>query len=318
MELTIPANALEFDRVYGSEESCRAAVIQARWPDGFACPRCEDRRHWVHHNRPVIECPQGHQTSFFGGTIFHSTKLALRTLFKLIYLFVATKSGTNMSELSRQTGVSYPTAMLWARKIRRIIATRENTRLEGTVEVDETQLGGPAENCPGRALGENQAMIVVLVEDLGGMKCGRARLEVIPSASGEDLSRVVNDKVEPGSTIRTDGWKGYDALDEETYSRIVKNIKQSNKSASAELPLVHRVASLLKRFIIGVLQGSWTFRWLPDLLEEFTFRFNRRKSNARPKLFHRILEDGVNRRPPTRHAFQLYSRTLREIHTATT
>lgn len=305
MELPIPANALEFDKLYHDEENCLRALILAKWPSGFVCPACGSDRGWELTTRPVVECAAcGHQASALAGTLFHGAKLPLSVLFRMVYMLVAEKSGTNMCALSRQCGVSYPTAVLWARKIRRAMVRPEREELSGTVEVDETTLGGPAPGHPGRKLGPNQALVLVLVEDAGGNSCGRVRLEAVESAIAEHLGNAVRGNVESGSTLRTDGWASYAGLT--GYESVVRKLR-GGADASEELPLVHRVASLLKSFVGGVLHGRWTKTWLPDLLEEFTFRFNRRRSRSRPLLFNRVLQHGVTKRPPTRQRLRTYA-----------
>lgn len=174
------------------------------------------------------------------------------------------------------------------------------------MEVDETQVGGPAEGHPGRSLGENQALVVILVEDNGG-KYGRVRLEQVSNASGDTLSTLVEQNVEVGSTIRTDGWPVYTEATSVNYKHVVK-IAKTKKDASKELPLVYRVASLLKQFILGTLHGSFNMILASLLLEEFTFQFNRSNSQYRPLLFNRVIEIGKSKRPPTRRQFRdLYS-----------
>ena len=209
----------------------------------------------------------------------------------------------NNCALKRQLSINRKTAQLWSKKLRDTIGKRKMTPLSGVVEVDETMIGGPAEGCFGRALGENQSLVVILVEDDGG-KCGRVRLETTPEASGKSLAKIVHKHVEKGSTVRTDGWKGYNEATSADYPHVVK-IAETSKKASEELPLVHRVASLLKRYLLGTLHGSWSMAWLPWLLDEFSFRFNRRNAQCRPSLFNKIIQIGKNKRPPTRRQFQL-------------
>ncbi len=315
MNLPIPANMIEFDQQYRTESACRNVLLKARWPNGFRCPVCGHAKGHRLKCRPVIECAAcGRQTSATAGTIFHSANLPLTTLFKLIYLIVAEKSGTNMSALSRQCGVNYRTAMLWARKVRAAMIGRESTPLRGKVEIDETMIGGPAPGHPGRDLGPNQAWVLVMVEDIGN-KCGRLRLEAADTASGEELCDLIAENVEDGSDVVTDGWEGYGSLEARGYAHTTK-VAKTQKDASVELPLVHRVASLLKRFINGVLHGSWTRTWLRWMLEEFVFRFNRRRSLCRPLLFNRVLETGVLRRFTTRVWLQNYSRFARGLAAA--
>jgi transposase-like protein len=313
MHLPLPENAVQFDHWYGDDDLCLQTLFSARGPDGFVCPRCGHNKSWDHKRRPLLECTKcGHQTSLLAGTLFHGTKLPLHKLFKLVYLLVAEKSGTNVCALSRQTGVCYDTALLWVRKIRAAMVDRHREKLKGTVEADEAQLGGPAEKCTGRRLGKNQAMLLVLVEDNGGA-CGRIRLEVTRGCAIDDLTPLVQKNVEAKSRVRTDGGSGYNDLEAKGFAHDVRINPKHGESKEGYLQLVHRVISLLKRFIGGVLHGSWSHQWLPHLLEEFTFRFNRRNATHRPLLFNRVLELGVGTRSTTREFQQTYSRHFREL-----
>ncbi len=313
MNLPLPANMIEFERMYRSETACRKALRKARWPNGFRCPKCGHRKGHSLRTRPLIECAAcGLQTSVTAGTLFHSANLPLTTLFRLVYLLLCEKSGLNMSALARQCGVSYPTALLWARKSRAAMVGREAAPLSGIVEVDETMLGGPSPGNPGRRLGPNQVWVLVMVEDNGDGSCGRIRLEMAATASSEELEDLIEENIEPDSETVTDGWDGYNGLEELGYRHRTK-IAKAHRDASVELPLVHRVTSLLKRFIGGVLHGSWTKTWLSWVLEEFTFRFNRRRSHCRPLLFNRLLDTGLKRRFPTRLWLVGYSRYAKQL-----
>ena len=310
MPLEIPENALQFERAYGTEQQCRQALIRLRWPDGFACPACGHDRVYELVRRPVLECAAcGQQTSILAGTIFHCSKLPLIVLFRIVYMIVAEKSGTNAMAISRQTGVSHRTALLWVRKVRSVMEQRPREKLSGTVEVDEAMIGGRTKGTPGRRLGRNQAYVVILAEDKDQEGMGRVRLNTIARASREELGAVIEKNVEPGSHVVTDAWPGYE-IGCRGYDHEARNVEKSGKPAHESLPLTHLVASLLKRWIGGVLHGSWRRHWLPLLLSEFEFRLNRRSSRKRPLLFHRVLELGIRQRPPTQAAFNEVARTL--------
>jgi transposase-like protein len=307
MEIRIPQNLIEFEEAYATEEQCLEAIVAAKWPNGFVCSQCGGQKMWQLSQKRRVECSQCHyRTSPFAGTLFHACKLPLKKLFRLIYLVVGEKDGMNNCALERQLTINRKTVQLWSKKIRDVIVHREQKPLSGVVEVDETILGGPAEGHKGRSLGENQTLVVVFVEDDGG-KCGRIRLESTLSASGESLEQLVHKNIASGSIVRTDGWAAYNQATSVDYQHVVK-IAKKPQDASKELPLVHRVASLLKRFLLGTLHGSWDITWLPWLLEEFTFRFNRRNNKYRPALFNSIIEIGKSKRPPTRQQFKtMYS-----------
>jgi len=299
--LPLPANSIDFDRLYSTHEDCRDILIKARWPNGFICPSCQNTKGYIRSKRPLIECSLcGYQASATAGTILHSRKLSLPTIFKLLYMVMATKNGISTMELARQAGVTYLTAMLWRRKLRDAISHREQRTLEGVVEVDETMIGGPAPGYRGRSLGENQAMVLVLVEDAGAAGLGRVRLKAIERADSTTLKQAITENVAKEATLRTDGWAGYASVATEAAAGHEVCIAQTPAAASEELPLVHRVASLLKRQILGIFHGSWTHEHLQSLLDEFAFRFNRRRSKARPLLFNRVMESGLRQRGPTR------------------
>jgi hypothetical protein len=183
------------------------------------------------------------------------------------------------------------------------MASRDKTPLSGVVETDETILGGRDERSKGRKLGPNKALVVISVEDDNG-RCGRVRLRAVDTASGENLARVVSQTVAKGATLRTDGWQAYQAVPGVTHRPQVIG---DSKRASTVLPLVHRVASLLKRYVKGILHGSWRPNWLGWMLEDWEYRFNRRKAARRPLLFERLVQWGAELRVPTRKDWHDYT-----------
>ena len=118
-----------------------------------------------------------------------------------------------------------------------------------------------------------------------GPGIGRIRMRAIQDASAGSLHGFVMDCIEPGSTLHTDGWQGYVGLDKQGFQREVTVLRGRRKEASELMPRVHRVASLLKRWLLGTHQGAVSHEHLPYYLDEFTFRFNRRRSKSRGKLF---------------------------------
>lgn len=167
-------------------------------------------------------------------------------------------------------------------------------RLAGDVEVDETFVGGAEEGVSGRET-ETKALVVVAVEMDEGRKMGRLRMRCIPDASQDSLEAFIDEAIEPGSVIHTDGWRGYATarLEALGYGHEPVNIKASGSKAHELLPRVHLVASLLKRWLLGTHQGAVSRAHLDYYLDEFTFRFNRRASQHRGKLFYRLLEQAV-------------------------
>jgi Zn ribbon nucleic-acid-binding protein len=312
LALPVPANLIEFMALYGTEAACLDALIAARWPGGFACPRCAHGKGWRHANRRLIECAAcGHQASPTAGTLLHMAKLELHKLFLLLYLLVAEKDGANAKQLQRQVGVNYKTARLWTLKFRDMLHGRERDKLTGRVQIDETIVGGSDGTSIGRRLGEKRNYVLVMVEDKG-KSCGRLRLEAIDDASGDMLQTVVESRVAKGSTAHTDGLPSYSGLPEAGI-RHKPQVIGDPKQASEKFPKVHRVAALLKRVILGTLQGSQSRGWLPWLLAEFEFRFNRRRTEKRPLLFARAIEFGLRAAGKTRRYFTEKGTMFREM-----
>jgi transposase-like protein len=165
-------------------------------------------------------------------------------------------------------------------------------RLAGQVEVDETYWGSGVAGKQGRHLAK-RALIVIAVEQVGKKGLGRIRMRRVLDASADSLQAFINEAVEPGSTVHTDGWLGYERVGKSGYRHRITFLKGRKESASDLLPRVHRVASLLKRWLLGTHQGAVSSEHLDYYLDEFTFRFNRRTSRHRGKLFYRLVQQAV-------------------------
>jgi transposase-like protein len=164
-------------------------------------------------------------------------------------------------------------------------------RLSGCVEVDETFYGGEEAGVRGRQTKNKSLIVIAAQEDRAGI--GRIRMRRIPDASAESLTPFIEDAVAPGSVVHTDGWIGYLPLEKKGFHHRVTFLKGKQESASELLPRVHLVASLLKRWLLGTHQGAVSREHLDYYLDEFTFRFNRRNSRSRGKLFLRLAEQAV-------------------------
>jgi hypothetical protein len=203
------------------------------------------------------------------------------------------KTGVSALGLQRALGVgSYKTAWAMLHKMRRAMVRPGRERLRGVVEVDETYWGAEESGVVGRLTEEKTIIIVGAEED--GRGIGRIRLRQIPDLTKASLHGFVLQSVEPGSTVRTDGLNAYLGLKGYVHDRRVQR-----RQAKGEylLPRVHRVVSLLKRWLLGTHQGAIGFNHLDYYLDEFTFRFNRRKSASRGKLFYRLAQQAVQVEP---------------------
>ena len=202
------------------------------------------------------------------------------------------KNGASALGLQRVLGLKkYETAWTMLHKLRRAMVRPGRDLLTGRIEVDESYVGGEEEGLPGR-LNLKKALIVVAAQE-DGPRIGRIRMRQIIDASAESLVPFVRASVEPGSIVHTDGWAGYSSLESNGYAHEVTILKRKKKTPSELLPRVHRVISLLKRWLLGTHQGAVSQKHLDYYLDEFTFRFNRRRSKSRGKLFFRLAQQAV-------------------------
>lgn len=237
-----------------------------------------------------------HQASVRAGTIFQDSRLPLTTWFRVMWYVTSQKSGTSALGLQRVLGFgSYQTAWSCLHKLRRAMVRPDMDRLSGVVEVDETYVGGEKPGKRGR--GAWGKALVVIVAQENGKHIGRIRLMHVPDASGASLGNAVMETVSPGSRVKTDDWKGYNGIEELGYRR--KIVRKNSAVGDNLLPNCHLVASLLKRWILGTHQGAISEKHLGYYLDEFTFRFNRRTSQSRGKLFYRLVQQAVHITPKT-------------------
>lgn len=185
---------------------------------------------------------------------------------------------------------SYKTAWAWLHKIRTAMVNPNRTTLSGIVEVDECYIGSEEEGGKRGRGTENKSLVVIGVELLEGRnQLGRVRMKVVSDASANSLQGFIKENVEPGSKIITDGWSSYASIGESGYVHIVPK-KFEVADEKNLLPHVHMIVSLLKRWLLGTHQGAVQEMHLQAYLDEYVFRFNRRKSAQRGLLFYRLLE----------------------------
>ena len=308
-----PRTVGEFEARFATEEACRDYLVQLRWPDGFRCPRCGGAAAWP--VRTVLwQCAGcGRQTSVTAGTLFQDTRTPLPTWFRAMWYVTSSKTGTSALALQQVLGLgSYHTAWAWLHKLRRAMVRPGRDRLAGSVEVDESFVGGLG-GAQGRSTA-TKALIVVAAEAVG-RGIGRIRMRRIPDASAASLGAFIAEAVEPGTEVHTDGWRGYAWLKTSDYPHRVTFLRGDAALASDLLPRVHRVVSLFKRWLLGTHQGAVTQAHLDYYLDEFTFRFNRRRSRYRGKLFFRLVQQAVVTEPiPYRHIVKHTRRGRRRNH----
>ena len=309
-----PRSTGEFLAWFGTDEDCLDYLEWLRWPGGFTCPSCGHAGGWrLGDGRH--ECGGcGRRASVTAGTVFDRMHTPLTVWFHACWLFATAKDGISAQYLQRTLEIgSYATAWGMLHRLRSVLVRPGRGRLSGSVEVDETFIGGEEAGLRGGRQRGKKVLTGIAVEVREPKGIGRCRMAVLADGSAESLHPFITGAVEPGARVITDGWNGYIGLDGLGYTHE----RRSQRAARARgddpgelLPAVHRVASLAKRWLLGTHQGSVEEAHLPAYLNEFAFRFNRRNSRSRGMLFYRVMELAAGHEP-IRYADILASRKPR-------
>jgi len=297
-----PRTFSDFITRFDTEDACLEYLEAIRWGDGFVCPRCGvlgDYWRMGDGKRRCKACRK--RTSVTAGTIFDKTRYPLRTWFHVMWHVVSQKNGVSALGLQRELGFgSYQTAWTWMHKLRRAMVRPNRDMIGGqgfTVEVDETFIGGVRSTARGGRSPIGKAVVGIAVDARKGGP-GRVRLERLPNTEKDTLTEFVLANVERGSEVHTDAWAGYNDIGRFNYSHVITNMSSAGAlDAHVTMPNAHRVASLLKRWLLGTHQGGMSREQLDYYLDEFTFRFNRRASRSRGLLFYRLCEGAVGTKP---------------------
>jgi transposase-like protein len=273
-----PKTLAEFQRLFSTEDACRRYLIESRWPDGYRCPRCQHAEAYPVARGVLLQCRAcRYQVSVTAGTVMHRTRVALRDWFWMAYLVTTHSPGFSALQLQRQLGLGrYETAWVMLQKLRRAMIRPDRDRIAGIVEVDETYLGGAEEGRAGGRWRDSRKSIVVAAVEVRGRGTGRIRLGIVPDVSGPSLVGFVETAVTAGSTVRTDGWQGYAPLKQRGYDHR-PTTQGAPKAAAVLFPRVHRIFTHLKTWVWGTHRGV-SRKHLPHYLNEFVFRFNRRRT----------------------------------------
>lgn len=300
-----PRTWSEFLEWFSSEEACLSYLERLRWPHGFVCPDCASMTAPYRASRTRLMCQDcGRQSTVTAGTIFDKTRTPLKVWLAGAWYLTSQKQGVSALGLQRVLGLgSYQTAWTMLHRFRRAMVRPDRERLKGLVEVDETYLAISDRQRPispvGRKSSTRKVLVVMAVEIIEPKGFGRIRLRRILNDADECVVPFVQESVEPGARVRTDGSAAYRSLKELGYAHERTVMLGSDTPAHVSMAGVHRVASLIKRWILGTHHGSVQPEHLDAYLDEFVFRFNRRTSNSRGMLFYRLLQQAVVTKPVT-------------------
>ena len=296
-----PRSTGELRSWFGTDADCLDYLDWLRWPEGFVCPRCGHSGGWATADGRYKCEACGSRTSVTAGTLFDRRRTPLTVWFTACWMFASQKDGVSALSLQRSLDIgSYPTAWAMLHRLRSVLVRPGRDRLAGTAEVDETYIGGDEPGLRGGRAKGKKSLVGVALELKETRWYGRCRMAILADASAASLHPFVTEHVEPGATVITDAWQGYTGIEKLGYTRD----RRSQRAARARgedpgelLPGVHRVASLVKRWLLGTHQGSVDEAHLQSYLNEFVFRFNRRRSQSRGLVFYRVLELAVTHDP---------------------
>jgi len=295
-----PTGLRQFQRQFADEAACRAYLETCRWPDGFRCPRCGHDRAFPLRDWQRRECAKcRYQVSLTAGTVFHGTKTPLTLWFWAAYLMTTDKRGIAALLLQRQLAIRrYETAWLVLHKLRRAMVNAAREPLHGDVEIDDTWIGGPQPGLRGsRQLKGRKAAIVLVAVERRGTISGRVRMAVIPDFKQTTMVDFVKRQVAPGSTVYTDGLKGFGDLRAASVRHVPRTQPLRSalrKGVPSVVPLADRAIGNLQQWLIGTYHGVGRHH-LQVYLDEFVFRHNRRKTPM--AAFQTLLGLGTRRGP---------------------
>jgi len=311
-----PRSVGEFQAWFRTDADCLDYLEWLRWPGGFVCARCGHNGGWQLGDGRFMCSVCGGRTSATGGTIFDRTRTPLTVWFTACWLLATGKDGVSALSLKRTLEIgSYQTAWAMLHRLRSVLVRPGRDRLAGVVEVDETHIGGLEPGLPGGRARGKKVLTGIAVEVREPRGFGRCRMLPLADASAGSLHAFVKDHVEPGSRVVTDGWRGYRGLEKLGYAheqRSQRAARARGEDPGKLLPAVHRVASLAKRWLLGTYHGSVDDTHLASYLNEFVFRFNRRRSRNRGMVFYRVLQLAVAH-DPVRYQHLIATRRPRKV-----
>ncbi|WP_187264819.1 IS1595 family transposase [Pontibacter beigongshangensis] len=259
----------EFQSRFPNDSACREYLAQLKWSQGYACVKCGKGRHCAGSSPLDRQCTScGHTESPTAGTLFHGCKFPLLKAFYIVYYVSTCKSGMSSTELSRKLELRQKTCWLFRQKVMKAMESSGHFPMAGKVDVDETFVGGQDEQATGRSQG-SKSLVVVAIERKGR---GVARMygKVIEKADRKNLKAFMGEHISPEAQVRTDGWSGYQGL-EEVYPRLVR---EKSEKKGKNFPQLHRSIMMFKAWLRGV---HHSVRYLQAYINEYTYRFNRHK-----------------------------------------
>ena len=286
----------EFQRLYGTEALCHAALVKMRWPDGFVCPKCAGRKYSYCEPKRLFQCSTCHlQTSVRAGTIFEKSKTPLTKWFLVMHLMTCSKNDIASLELARQIGVKWDTAWLIKQKLMEVMLQRNSIyKLSGDIQVDDAYQGGEKAGKPGRGAA-NKLPFVIAVETRDGRPT-YTHLRCVPGFTNASIKAYAEANIKPGSRVLSDGLGCFSGFSEAglTHTAIITG---GGRPKGPAFKWTNTGLGNVQGSIKGTLR-SCDARHTPRYLAGFEWRYNRRFEL--PKNLERLARVGATIAPQPR------------------
>ena len=272
-----PMSLLDFQKRFPDEDACWSELIRIRWPKGHPCPGCRKAMGFV-QTRRVFQCNGCRkQISATAGTMFHQSHLPLQKWFWTIYLMAISPKGVSMKNLQKHLGIrSYQTVWLMGHKIRRAMMQRDELyKLNGTVEVDELQIGHQSHENRRKTREDRRTRFLMAIEEGSKGNPRFVTFEELESYFKETLLSKIDKAIEKGSTLKSDGNESYASAKERGYQVEPVHFSKAPEKAKDHLQWIHWVSSNIKRGLVSTYHGCFP-KYRKAYLAEFAYRFNRR------------------------------------------
>ncbi|MFI5200900.1 MAG: IS1595 family transposase [Candidatus Kapaibacterium sp.] len=276
----LPKTLIEAVRYYSDLDFCESLLAKTRWPDGPACISCGSFHVKKLATRKIYKCYDcKRQFSVKVGTIFEDSPIPLSKWFVCFWLIANCKNGISSYEIHRDLGVTQKTAWFMLQRCREVFMTDTSKKLNGTVEADETFIGGKDKNRHANKKkhiqhGHGDTTIVLGMVERGG----RVTAKVVDSVKARDLKPAIRENIEQGSVLYTDELQSYKGLQKEYYRDMVNHSEGQYVKGNTHTNTIENFWSLVKR----ALKGTYihvTPKHLDRYLDEQEFRYDHRKTD---------------------------------------
>jgi transposase-like protein len=276
-------NLLEVAESFKTDQECRDYLEQLRWNGKRTCPHCGCAKTYKYKSGKIFKCGKCRmQFSVTKGTIFESSHVPLRKWFFAMYLMTSHKKGISSCQLARDIGVTQKTAWFMAHRIRLVIKAKSFRKpLEGTIEADETYIGGKSGNKRhhkrGRSLSQKTPVFGMVERESGEVRC-----QPVERTNKACLQSIIHENVKPHSKLFTDDWPAYRSLGKEYVHEVIYHSYKQYVNGEVHTNTIEGFWSLLKRGILGIYHYV-SPKHLARYCDEFGYRFNTRKSDDTPR-----------------------------------